>query len=75
MPWLKPEHKKARLSWAKARESFTAEKWGKVIWLDECYVYLGNNKGRIYVTRRVDEVLDENCLVPSFKQSSLRVMV
>ena len=49
--------------------------WAKVIWSDECYVYIGDNHGKIYVTRCADEVLNEDCLVPTFKQSSVRVMV
>ena len=38
-------------------------------------MYLGDNHGRIYVTRRADEEFDEGCLVPTFKQSAVRVMV
>ena len=49
--------------------------WAKVIWSDECYVYIGDNHSKIYVTRRTDEVLDEDCLVPTFKQSSVHVVV
>ncbi|CAA7267815.1 unnamed protein product [Cyclocybe aegerita] len=42
---------------------------------DECYVYLGDNRGRIYVTWHPDEELLEECLVPAFKQSTVHVMV
>ena len=47
----------------------------KVIFLDECYIYLGDKQGRTFVTQGVDEVLLDECLVLTFKQSSVRVMV
>ena len=47
----------------------------QVIWLDECYVYIGDDQGTVWVTRAVDEEFDENCIIPTFKQSSLRVMI
>jgi transposase len=49
--------------------------WKRKIFWDECYVYLGDRKGRVYVTCCPDEVYEEDCLVPTFQQSSLRVMV
>ena len=55
--------------------SMKVKAWERIIWSDECYVYIGDTKGRVYVTRQPDEVLKEDCLVPSFKQSSLRVMI
>jgi hypothetical protein len=61
--------------WVKLYRKWKDEQWGKVIWSDECYIYLGDDRGRIYVTRRADEELHEDCLVPTFKQSSVRVMV
>jgi hypothetical protein len=53
----------------------TMENWAKVIWSDECYVYIGDINSSIHVTRRSSEVLHEDCLVPTFKQLNLRVMV
>jgi len=53
----------------------TAEDWRHVIWSDECYIYIGDKKGTVWVTRSVDEVFHEDCLVPTFKQSPIRVMV
>jgi hypothetical protein len=69
------EHKRDRKRWARQYKGFSAADWGKVIWSDECYVYLGDDRGRIYVTRRPSEELLEECLVPTFKQSSVRVMI
>jgi len=51
------------------------EDWKRVIWSDECYIYLGDKKGDIWITRSADEVWDEDCLVPKFQQSSIRVMM
>jgi hypothetical protein len=30
--------------------------WSKVIWSDEAYIHLGDDCGRIFITRRADEV-------------------
>jgi hypothetical protein len=51
------------------------EDWQQVIFSDECYIYLGDTQGHVYVTQCVDEVLLDECLVPTFKQSSVCVMV
>jgi transposase len=75
VPYLSTDQRKARMKWAHEYEGFKDEDWHHVIWSDECYVYLGDKNGRIYVTRRADEVLLEECLVPTFKQSTIRVMV
>ncbi|KAJ3523873.1 hypothetical protein NMY22_g11245 [Coprinellus aureogranulatus] len=75
VPFLKRYHKLQRLRWARKYKKFTRRDWRKPIWSDECYIYLGDDRGRVYVTRRPDEEHDENCLVPRFTQSSIRVMV
>ena len=51
------------------------QNWEDVIWSDKCYVYLGNDWGRVYVTYCADKEYDEDCLVPMFKQSAVHVMV
>ncbi|KAJ3519633.1 hypothetical protein NMY22_g13113 [Coprinellus aureogranulatus] len=75
VPYLSKQQKKERLWWAKLFDKYSMEDWSKIIWSDECYIYLGDNRGRIYVTRRLDERLEEDCLVPTFNQSTVRVMV
>jgi transposase len=75
VPFITQKQKKQRMQWARKYAQFTSRDWRKPIWSDECYVYLGDKAGRIYVTRRPNEENDENCLVPSFKQSSVRVMI
>jgi hypothetical protein len=47
----------------------------EIIFSDECYIYLGDKQGCIYVTWRADEVLLDECLVSTFKQSLVCVMV
>jgi transposase len=40
-PFLKPQHKAARLRWAKKYAHWTVEDWLKVIWSDESSIVLG----------------------------------
>lgn len=75
VPFLTALQKKKRVAWAKEFERFGPYEWGNVIWSDECYIHLDDHHGRVYVTRRANEVYKENCVVPTFKQSSVRVMV
>jgi len=73
--YLTEAHRKARMAWAVQYKKMTRRDWQHVIWSDECYVYIGDNRGTVWVTRSAEEEYDENCLVPTFKQSSIRVMV
>ena len=72
VPYLSKRQKKARLAWARALKG---RRWDDIIWSDECYVHIDDKHGRVYVTRRVDKVLHEDCVVPAFTQSNIRVMV
>jgi Transposase/DDE superfamily endonuclease len=73
--YLKPEQKAARLQWAKDFRHWKLEDWARVLYSDEAYVVLGESKGTVYVTRTVDKVFHDDCVVPKYKQSGLRVMV
>ena len=75
VPLLSHRTIKLRYTWAKACRHFTNDLWSRVIWSDECYVYLSDRHLRVYVTRRPDEVYHPDCLVPTFTQSPVRVMV
>jgi len=75
VPYLNTRHRMLRKQWALKYKSFNTRNWTKPIWSDECYIYIGDTRGRIYVSRRPDEEYNENCLVPTFKQSSLQVMI
>ena len=74
-PYLRRDQKRARLQWARRYRRWTRRMWRRVIWSDECYIYMDDRKGRVYVTRRPDEVFLQDCLIPSITQSSVRVMV
>jgi transposase len=74
VPFLTPHHKHLRLVWAKMNKTLKSRDWDRVIFTDECYVWVSDKCGRIFVTRRKDERLLEECLVPAFKQSSVHVM-
>jgi len=45
------------------------------MWSDEAYIYVGDKHGHIFITRRANEEFMESCLVLTFKQSSIQVMV
>jgi hypothetical protein len=74
-PYLAPYHKKGRYEWADYRRDFGDIDFESTIFSDECYVHLGDKNGRVYVTRRPDERLLQECIVPTFKQSPIRVMI
>lgn len=64
------------MKWAEEMDVLLGpEEIKRIIWSDECYVVLGDRQGSVYVTRRPGEEMDENCVVPTFKQSNLRIMV
>jgi hypothetical protein len=46
-----------------------------VLWSDEAYVVLGDNKGPVFITRRSDKFYDDSCVMLKLKQSNLRVMI
>ncbi|KAF7964799.1 hypothetical protein HWV62_2878 [Athelia sp. TMB] len=73
--FLKPEHKHERMRWAEDHSTWTEEDFERVVYSDEAYIVLGDSKGPVFVTRTADEVYDESCVVPKFKQSGLRIMV
>jgi hypothetical protein len=50
--------KAARYQWAKDHKHWGAEDWERVLYSDEAYVVLGDNKGTVYVTQSVDEVFE-----------------
>ncbi|KAI5884957.1 uncharacterized protein SCHCODRAFT_02707277 [Schizophyllum commune H4-8] len=70
--YLTPIHKKQRLQWAQAhqRRSLT-----NVAWTDEYYVHTDRGCNAIFITRRPDEKYKEHCLIPTFKQLPVHIMV
>ena len=75
VPYLIKKHRQACLAWAKKNKGMSREDWGWIIFSDECYVYLSDKQGHIYVTRCADKELLDKCLVPTFKQSSVWVVI
>ena len=75
VPYLTQAHKRARLVWAQICKAFTVQNQWKKIWSDKCYVYLGDNHGRIFVMWCPGEEFHDNCCVTEFAQSSVCVMV
>ena len=67
--------KKARLQWASDYQQVRDDDWAQIIWSDECYIYLDNKNSHVYVTQCTDEVLLDECIVPTFKQSNIHVMI
>ena len=74
VPFLTALQKRKRTAWAEEYKDFNAQQWGNIIWSDECYIHLNDKSGWVYVTRCANEEYDENCVIPTFKQSSIRVM-
>lgn len=75
VPYLTLNHKRLRLFWGKSYRLWKTVNWERIIFSDESYIHVGNKCGRIFTTRQKDERLLEECLVPSFKQSKIRIMV
>lgn len=75
VPYLSKLTKEKRLAWAKEHQHWTAKEWVNIAWSDEAYVVLGENKGRIWVTRKEGEDLLEECCVAKITQSSVRCMI
>ncbi|PPQ87403.1 hypothetical protein CVT26_015507 [Gymnopilus dilepis] len=75
VPWITKAQRKLRFIWGKVYKRMRMRDWWNVIYSDETYIWVGSKAGRIFVTRRKDERLLDECLVPTFKQSNLRVMV
>ena len=70
-PYITAINQKKRKAWAATFKEFTMEDWHRVIWSDECYVFLSNEHQRIYVTCRPGEEYHPDCLVPRFQQSNI----
>jgi hypothetical protein len=72
--YLTEEQKEKRVEWARKFEDWGSEDWAQVIWSDEVYVVLGDQKGSVFVTRNLQEEFHEDCVILKFKQSNLQIM-
>ncbi|KIJ97348.1 hypothetical protein K443DRAFT_105805 [Laccaria amethystina LaAM-08-1] len=75
VPFLTKLHKHARMGWAHLYHCYKQQQWSKIIWSDEAYIHLSDNRGHIFITHCADEEYLEDCLVLTFKHSPVRVMV
>ena len=70
--FLTNTYKQAQKAWALwCKKQMKKGDWWHVIWSNKCYIYIGDSKGTVWVTQTYEEEFDENCLVPTFKQSSI----
>lgn len=75
VPYLSDTTKAKRKAWAKDRKAMITAEWSDVWWSDEAYICLDDKKGRVFVSRRPDEELLEECCVGTVSQNPIRVMV
>ena len=74
-PGLTAENVHKRLGWAMKYQHWTIEDWKKVIWSDECSVWIGVNPRRQWVIRPPGERLNRKYVKKTFKSAHVRVMV
>ena len=74
-PFLKAEHKKARLEWANTYKDWTVEDWMRVIFSDECLIRIGVDPQRRRVLRPNGTALQERYLTPTFKSGRVTIMI
>jgi len=73
-PLLHQRQKGLRLAFALQHQHWTREDWRRVIWTDECYVWLSGTRGRTWVTWRPGEEYKEDCIAPKFaKKDSIMI--
>lgn len=73
-PYISDKNVQKRKDWAEDHKAFRESDWRRVIWTDEVLFKPGERKGRVWVTRRVGEEYDPDCVVPTFKGGDLKVM-
>ena len=74
-PALSAENVHKRLEWAKKHCNWTIEDLKKVIWSDECSVWIGVNPRRQWVIRPPGESLNPKYVKKTFKSAHVKVMV
>jgi transposase len=74
-PFLKPEHKKARVRWAKIRRSWEVEDWGGICWSDEATFEVGYDATPSWVRRPKGKAYESKYLKPTFKSGRSSVGV
>jgi hypothetical protein len=70
---LKPEQKCNGREWAKDHLDWDMGDFSKVIYSNKVCIILSDIKDAVWVTWSADEVYNDDCVIPKFKQSSLRM--
>lgn len=73
--YLSTTHKRARLTFARDHEDWTAEQWSKGIFSDECRFLLFRSDGCSYVRQGTGEEFREDCLKATVKHGGGGIVV
>jgi transposase len=74
-PLITERTARLRYRWAKVHLNWPIEKWGKIMFSDECSVERGSGKRRSWVWRRASQRFDKDKVQPSNKSKDLRCIV
>ena len=74
-PGLSAENVQKRLDWAMKYKDWTIEDWKKVIWSDECEIWIRVNPRRQWIICPPGERLNRKYVKKTFKGAHVRVMV
>jgi transposase len=74
-PFLKPQHRIARLKWANDYAQYPMKEWQHVIWSDESSIELGKWSKVCRVWRKTHERYEESCIYPTFKSGRSSLMI
>ena len=74
-PGLSADNVRKRLEWAIKYKDWTIEDWKKVIWSDECSVWIEVNPRRQWIIRPPGERLNRKYVKKTFKSAQVKVMV
>lgn len=69
-PFLNMTKRLQRIHFATGCQNWTISDWRRVMWTDECYIWIGKNCGQVYVSRRTGEEHLDDCLLPSYSRRS-----
>ena len=72
---LTPSHRLPLLRFAKMYKHWTKEDWEKVLWTDEAPLSVVGRCGKMYVRRRVGEVLSPQCVTSTVKHGGGKIQV
>ena len=66
-PLLTAAHRQKRLAFARAHVNWTWVDWAAVLWTDESRFTLFETDGKVYVRRRRNEAMRNDCIQPTVK--------